>query len=253
MGNSAYGCCTKSDLPTQKSESSIVEKMPSDLPKVNKFKKQVKKLGMQSHMETRDRLNIIHGALSELDLTEEPIEDHYEFGEILGAGKYGVVKVGTSIRDDKFKVAIKIIKLEKLKSQYHSVVQEILSLKKIDHPNVVTIHEIFKDESNLYIVMEFVEGRELFDFVVKKHKLLESEAAKIVKQLLKTVKYLNELKLCHRDLKPENIMINPDTLHIKIIDFGLSSYYSDFKMLTTKVGTPYYVAPEVLDKNYHKE
>jgi calcium-dependent protein kinase len=64
---------------------------------------------------------------------------------------------------------------------------------------------------------------------------------------------MNELKICHRDLKPENIIINPETLHVKIIDFGLSAFYSDFQQLSTKVGTPYYVAPEVLSKKYGKE
>jgi serine/threonine protein kinase len=101
--------------------------------------------------------------------------------------------------------------------------------------------------------MEYVEGKELFDFVVQKMKLLESEASKIAMQLLKTIKYLNEVKICHRDLKPENIIINPETIHIKLIDFGLSSLYSEFTHLETKVDTPYYVAPEVLDKNYGKE
>lgn len=59
--------------------------------------------------------------------------------------------------------------------------------------------------------------------------------------------------MVHRDLKPDNIMVNPETLDIKIIDFGLSAFYNEMESLTTRVGTPYYVAPEVLDKNYGKE
>jgi serine/threonine protein kinase len=204
-------------------------------------------------MERSHRLDILNEALSDLGITEEPIGNYYSMEKVIGAGKYGVVKLGKSVNDSEYKVAIKVIKLEKLRSQYHSIVQEIYALKKIDHPNVVKIHEIFKDERKLYIVMEYVEGKELFDFVVQKMKLLESEASKIAMQLLKTIKYLNEVKICHRDLKPENIIINPETLHIKLIDFGLSAFYSEFTHLETKVGTPYYVAPEVLDKNYGKE
>lgn len=128
--------------------------------------------------------------------------------------------------------------------------QEILSLKNWDHPNIVKIYEIFKDSKNLYIVMEFVEGKELFDYVVERHKLKESDAWNIVKQLLKTIKYIHSIGIIHRDLKPENIIINPTTKKIKLIDFGLSSYFKDFQHLHTKVGTPYYVAPEVLDGDY---
>jgi len=253
MGNNAISCCTSGNLSNNSSESSIQERMPSDMKKIDRFKTKCKNMTIASKMEKTTRIEVLNQALSELNLSTEPIANYYQLGEVLGAGKYGVVKEGQSLTNSKLKVAVKIIKLEKLKSQFHSIVQEILALKKIDHPNVVKILEIFKDETKLYIVMENVEGRELFDFVVKKHKLLESEASIIVKQMLKTIKYLNEIKLCHRDLKPENIIINPDTLHIKIIDFGLSAFYSDFGLLTTKVGTPYYVAPEVLNKCYGKE
>ena len=195
MGNNALTCCARSDIQNQHSQSSIKDKYPSDLPKIDMFKSRVKMLDNVEQIENAEKLNIIHTALEELDLTNEPVSKHYEFGNVLGAGKYGVVKESKSLKDEKYKVAIKIIKLHKLSSQYHSVIQEILALKKIDHPNVVNVLEIFKDESKLYIVMEYVEGQELFDFVVRKKKLLESEAAIIVQQLLKTIKYLNELNL----------------------------------------------------------
>lgn len=256
MGNNAIACCTSSGSTLTSStqpSSPIFDRTPSGLPKVNKFKSKCQRLTIATKMEKTNKLDILNEALSDLPLTTEPIDDYYTMGEVMGAGKYGVVKLGRSITNPNFTVAIKVIKLEKLKSQYHSVVQEILALKKIDHPNVVKVHEIFKDSSKLYIVMEHVEGQELFDYVVSKMKLTESEASKITLQLLKTVKYLNEVKLCHRDLKPENIIINPNTLNVKIIDFGLSAFYSDFTKLQTKVGTPYYVAPEVLDKAYGKE
>lgn len=256
MGNNALACCTSTNSLTNnayRTDSSMIDHIPSDLPKVNKFKSKCQPLTISSKMERTHKLDILNEALSDLGLTKEPIENYYTIGEVMGAGKYGVVKEGRSITNPDYKVAVKVIKLDKLKSQYHSVIQEVLALKKIDHPNVVKIREIFKDAKKLYIVMEYVEGMELFDFVVQKMKLLESEAAKITKQLLKTVKYLNEIKLCHRDLKPENIIINPTTLNIKIIDFGLSAFYSEFNKLSTKVGTPYYVAPEVLDKSYGKE
>ena len=101
--------------------------------------------------------------------------------------------------------------------------------------------------------MEFVEGRELFDYVIEKHKLKESEACFIIKQLLKTIKYIHSIGIIHRDLKPENIIIDSNTCQIKLIDFGLSTFYQEFVSLKTKVGTPYYVAPELLEGSYGPE
>lgn len=101
--------------------------------------------------------------------------------------------------------------------------------------------------------MEYVEGKELLNYVIEQFKLKESDACSIIKQLLKTIKYVHSKRIIHRDLKPDNIIINPENMQIKLIDFGLSSYYSDITNLTTKVGTPYFVAPEVLDGNYNKE
>ena len=111
--------------------------------------------------------------------------------------------------------------------------QEILTLQRVDHPNIVKIYEIFKDEKYLYIVMEFVEGQELFDYIIEHFTVPEMEAASIINQILKTIKYLNSLNICHRDLKPENIIIgkifllnlrlihifdiDPETKNIKII------------------------------------
>ena len=101
--------------------------------------------------------------------------------------------------------------------------------------------------------MEFCKGKELFEYVVEHTKINERDSAFIIKQLLKTIKYLNSLNICHRDIKPENILINPKNLDVKLIDFGLSTYFSDFNELMTKVGTPYYVAPEVLKGSYNKQ
>lgn len=112
---------------------------------------------------------------------------------------------------------------------------------------------MYKDDEKLYLVMEYVEGMELFDFVTERFKLMESEACEIIEQLVKAIRYLNTLGVCHRDLKPENIIINKNTLQIKLIDFGLSAYFDETSMLRSKVGTPYYVAPEVLDGYYSKE
>ena len=198
-------------------------------------------------------MDIIRDGLGELGITEEPITNHFKLEKIVGSGKYGVVRKGVSVVNPDYKVAIKIIDMRKLNSQYHSLIQEILTLKKVDHPNIVSIHELYKDKDRLYLVMDLVEGMELFDFVTERFKLKEYEAIEIIEQLVRVIKYLNSLGIWHRDLKPENVIINKATLKIKLIDFGLSAYFDESSQLHSKVGTPYYVAPEVLDGNYNKE
>ena len=83
--------------------------------------------------------------------------------------------------------------------------------------------------------MEYCNGKELFDFVVERTKVEEKTASYIIKQLIKVIKYLNSLKICHRDIKPENILIDPTSYTIKLIDFGLSTYFEESKKLTTTI------------------
>lgn len=188
-----------------------------------------------------------------LNLTDELISEYYSLREPIGHGKYGTVHKGFSKKNPGFIVAIKVIKIRKIKSNFESIIKEIQTLKEVSHPNIVKIFEIFRDDKKLYLVMEYVKGKELFDYIVSKNKLPENDAWVIIEQLIKIVKYLNSLGICHRDLKPENIMINPKTLKIKLLDFGLSSHFSDTKNLVSPVGTPYYVSPEVLRGDYSKE
>lgn len=184
------------------------EHQSSDIEKVNDFKLKITELKREHKRGRINTIEVIKEAMGELDLTEEPIAKYYTLGKILGSGKYGVVRKGISTKNPDFKVAVKVIDISKLASQFHSLIQEILTLKKIDHPNIVTIYEMFKDDERLYLVMEYVEGQELFDFVSERFKLKEKEACEIIEQLVKAIRYLNTLGICHRDLKPENIMIN---------------------------------------------
>lgn len=224
-----------------------------DFNKVNEFKEKIQELRKEHQRGRINTIDLLRDALGELNLTEEPINDHYELGKILGSGKYGVVRKGVKKNNPDFRVAVKVIDVSKLNSQFHSLIQEILTLKKMDHPNIVKIYEMYKDDETLYLVMEYVEGEELFDFVADRFKLKEKEACDIIEQLVKSIRYLNKLGVAHRDLKPENIIINKKTFQIKILDFGLSAYFDESSQLKSKVGTPYYVAPEVLDGSYGKE
>lgn len=93
--------------------------------------------------------------------------------------------------------------------------------------------------------MEFAEGGELFDYIVKQKKLKETEACKFLQQILSGVEYIHKIKICHRDLKPENLLLDENS-NIKIVDFGLSNTYKKGELLKTACGSPCYAAPEMI-------
>jgi calcium-dependent protein kinase len=128
-----------------------------------------------------------------------------------------------------------------------------VSLKKVDHPNIVKILEIYKQDDQIYIVMEKAKGLDMLDYLFSVKTMTEFNAAKIIKQILKWIKHMNSLGLWHRDIKLENIMVDPDTLHVKLVDFGFSRFFREGELLSTQVGTPYYISPQILKGQYGKE
>ena len=144
---------------------------------------------------------------------------------------------------------------------------EINILSKVDHPNIIRLYEIFEDERYISLIMEFCQGGELFqkinELAEKDQSFSEKEAVKIFKQLMSAVSYCHSQGICHRDLKPENILFltkDPNS-PIKIIDFGLSKIFGEIKpimkgnkveknIMSLRVGTAYYMSPEVLQGNY---
>jgi len=120
-------------------------------------------------------------------------------------------------------------------------------MKRLSHPNIVQLYDVYDSAEYLSIVLELVTGGELFDHIVSRGHFSETDASKLIKQLLEALSYLHDNGIAHRDLKPENLLIggeNKDLL--KVTDFGLSNEFDDSKKLTTRCGTPYYVAPEVV-------
>ena len=130
---------------------------------------------------------------------------------------------------------------------------EINILKELDHPNIVRFYETYIDYKYIHIVMQLWTGGELFDRIVKLEKFSEKDASELMKKILSAVQHLHKHNICHRDLKPENFLFknNKENAEIKIIDFGLSKKFSkQEENMTTIVGTPFYVAPEVLSGKY---
>lgn len=153
----------------------------------------------------------------------------------------------------KNKYAVKSILRESMKKDVAMLESEINILKELDHPNIVRFYETYIDYKYIHIVMQLCTGGELFDRIVKLEKFSEKDAADLMKKILSAVQHLHEHSICHRDLKPENFLFknNKENAEIKIIDFGLSKKFSKLETdMTTIVGTPFYVAPEVLSGNY---
>lgn len=126
-------------------------------------------------------------------------------------------------------------------------------MRSVDHPNIVKLYEVFIDENYVHLVLEFCEGGELFEWITK-GKYTEEDAKNLVMKILKAIKHLHDKDICHRDIKPENLLYKKPSIdsEIKLIDFGLSRFLKGDEKLKNKVGTPYYVAPEVLAGSYDK-
>lgn len=136
--------------------------------------------------------------------------------------------------------------------------REIFLMKRLDHPNVIKIHEYFEDRERLYIIMELCKGGELFNQINAKRKIAarytERQAARIIYQLVMVLKYLHANNVVHRDIKPENILFwTPKSDVIKLIDFG-TAVEIDIKKgerLKEQYGSPFYIAPEVIRGDYN--
>jgi 5'-AMP-activated protein kinase catalytic alpha subunit len=152
---------------------------------------------------------------------------NYKIGKDLGKGTFGKVKVGTHMMTGE-KVAIKVLEKEKIidVNDVERVAREIHILRIVRHPVVVQLYEILETTKEIYLIMEYARGGELFEYIVSRKRVREKEAAKFLHQIISGIEYLHKLGICHRDLKPENLLMD-DYNNIKIVDFGLSNTYID--------------------------
>ncbi|KAF2071951.1 hypothetical protein CYY_006726 [Polysphondylium violaceum] len=180
----------------------------------------------------------------------------YEFKSELGRGAFSVVYLGVHKATQK-NYAIKVINKVDLGKDYEkNLKMEVDILKKVDHPNIIALKELFDTQDKLYLVMELVTGGELFDKIVEKGSYSEKDASALVQKIVSAVGYLHSVGIVHRDLKPENLLLKTknDDLEVAIADFGLSKIVGNSVVMQTACGTPSYVAPEVLNATaYDKE
>ncbi|MCJ8746934.1 hypothetical protein PDJAM_G00147570 [Pangasius djambal] len=200
------------------------------------------------------RVQVMEAPSTMTAFNQENVQDHYEIGEELGSGQFAVVRKCRK-KSTGYEYAAKFIKKRRSKSSRRGVSKEDIErevsiLKQIQHPNVITLHDVFENKNEVILILELVAGGELFDFLAEKESLSEEEATEFLKQILDGVNYLHSKHIAHFDLKPENIMLlNRSVPHprIKLIDFGLAhkiDFSNDFKNI---FGTPEFVAPEVVN------
>jgi serine/threonine protein kinase/Ca2+-binding EF-hand superfamily protein len=183
-------------------------------------------------------------------------EDSYILSKRLGHGKFSDVYECIE-KANKDKWAVKVVKKANLNLREQEMLRsEISIMRLIEHPHIVKLKEVFDSKQEIKIVMELMEGGELYDKLVRKRFLSEYSASYITKQILEVISYLHEVGIIHRDIKPENILLNSchDIPIIKLADFGLSKLATPNERLTLPCGTLAYVAPEVLQtKGYNRE
>ena len=191
--------------------------------------------------------------------TEVVLKEKYEFLGQIGKGYFGKIYSVKVIKTGEMRACKQLSKLGIV--DHKKLQREIDILMKADHPNIIKLYEYFESKNNFYLVMEECNGGELFDKIIEHidndEMYTEKEAAEIIMEIMSAIEYCHNNGICHRDLKPENLLYlkkgdekdNP----IKIIDFGLSQNIDIKKILSSKVGTAYYVSPEILSGKYNEK
>eukprot|EP00249_Psilotum_nudum_P010092 c22328_g1_i1 orf=1-852(-) len=180
----------------------------------------------------------------------ENLNDLYVLGRKLGQGQFGTTYLCIEKSTGK-EYACKSISKRKLISQedVDDVQREIHIMYHVsEHPNIVTIKGAYEDSMSVHLVMELCEGGELFDRIIQRGHYTERKAADLIRTIVGVVQACHSLGVMHRDLKPENFLFsnkNEDS-PLKTIDFGLSVFFKPGELFHDVVGSPYYVAPEVL-------
>lgn len=206
-------------------------------------------------VDTKKKSNLVYGKRTFIGKTEGSILSYYDVIKDIGNGSFGkVFRVRNKITGNMR--ACKQLTKSKINNMDHFN-NEIAIMTKADHPNIIKLYEIYEDKRYFYFIMEECTGGELFVHIIKqiesKKMYSETIAAGLFKQIMLAIAYCHSQNICHRDLKPENILMatKEDSSQIKIIDFGLSQIFKG--KMTLKVGSSFYVAPEVLKGSYDEK
>ncbi|KAL0359518.1 UNVERIFIED_CONTAM: Calcium-dependent protein kinase [Sesamum angustifolium] len=189
--------------------------------------------------------------------TGHDIEEFYELGRELGRGEFGVTYLCTDKTSGEV-FACKSISKKKLRTRVdiEDVRREVEIMRHLPkHPNIVSLKDTYEDDHAVHLVMELCEGGELFDRIVARGHYTERAAAAVIRTIVEVIQNCHKHGVMHRDLKPENFLFanKKETAPLKAIDFGLSVFFKPGERFNEIVGSPYYMAPEVLKRNYGPE
>uniref|UniRef100_A0A7S0T349 Mitogen-activated protein kinase n=1 Tax=Erythrolobus madagascarensis TaxID=708628 RepID=A0A7S0T349_9RHOD len=209
-------------------------------------------------------------------ISANELESYYKVGKVIGVGSYGEVRLAEDLLTGE-SVAVKTVQRGKFASpkEMEFVRREIEIMKTLVHPHIIKTYNIFDTGSKVHFVMEYLPGGDLFDAIAAENNFSELNAAQIIRDILDAVAYLHARQVCHRDLKPENILCVDRSwpLQVKLTDFGTAysnnmdasssgannsgqlensggggggggSMSGTSSVMSTYVGTPYYMAPE---------
>ncbi|KAK5977567.1 Non-specific serine/threonine protein kinase [Trichostrongylus colubriformis] len=167
---------------------------------------------------------------------------HYILKDTLGVGTFVGIHEATG-----YKVAVKILNRQKIKTLdvVGKIRREIQNLSLFRHPHIIRLYQVISTPTDIFMIMEYVSGGELFDYIVKHGRLKTPEARRFFQQIISGVDYCHRHMVVHRDLKPENLLLDEHN-NVKIADFGLSNIMTDGDFLRTSCGSPNYAAPEVI-------
>ena len=171
----------------------------------------------------------------------------YKYGRLIGQGAFGKVNIGLNVLTGRI-VAVKSFIKDELKNSQNmaKILYETNLMRKLNHPNITKILETFEDDKFILIIMEYINGGNLFSFVKKRRKLSEKISKCLFRQIIQGIQHIHSKKIVHRDIKLENILIDLNN-NIKICDFGIGIMLdSEDELIHDQCGTPMYMAPEII-------
>ncbi|MCL4160433.1 UNVERIFIED_CONTAM: hypothetical protein GTU68_034726, partial [Idotea baltica] len=179
-----------------------------------------------------------------VSLFSEPNIGKYKIIKTIGQGSFAKVKLARHTTTN-VEVAIKIVDRMRLSADhYKKLKREIELMKRLVHPNVIQLFEVMEDKKYIYLVLEYAQGGDIFDYIILIGRLKEKEARIKFRQILTAVQYCHQKGVVHRDLKAENLL-HDESEGIKLADFGFANEFQEGCLLSTFCGSPPYAAPEL--------